>query len=475
MLPILPKSKWVKNSATNFCNACCLRIKPGLFSSNKHHCRYCGNVVCRHCSARKYNHHRICRSCHTLLSAATACDVDASDSEEEEREELSPYNTPQTRCKSDIDISPSGTGLITSPECDREIDDDDHHHEAVISDMDELHLADCADWEDCTIYSPSTAASSSSTTPAQSRRNSIVHAQFDVFQTLPLSEHSERDTIEHELHFKRLLVHGYVRHFWRSLLQFNKSRILRRFPPQFVLELMALWLTVSDSFYEYDTDLNITLQRRPIHQHLRSYRNVNIIQRTREWNMHCYHTFGSDVLTCGARTVWKFKLCGEYNHRQKPCILLGIVEADKVRNFKGEADDDEQTWSNKTQTFNDERNGGYALYTGDWNVYHNDTQGRPFVHQRRLEMEGLEITPNDVIAMELDLTPKSKSKQGGGAGDGGDVRESSGCGILRFRLNGHCDTFANNGVAFDDIDINKSYKLAIGLYLRDKVALFQVV
>ena len=46
---------------------------------------------------------------------------------------------------------------------------------------------------------------------------------------------------------------------------------------------------------------------------------------------------------------------------------------------------------------------------------------------------------------------------------------------IKYIFNGSTDSFKNDGIAFDDIDINKSYKLAIGMYLRDKLVMYQVL
>eukprot|EP01084_Bolivina_argentea_P262904 444803_1 len=64
MLPVKPKSQWVDNSSSNHCSVCDNEIKPSLFSTNKHHCRYCGLIVCYDCSQQKINSLRACNQCY---------------------------------------------------------------------------------------------------------------------------------------------------------------------------------------------------------------------------------------------------------------------------------------------------------------------------------------------------------------------------------------------------------------------------
>eukprot|EP01084_Bolivina_argentea_P035648 66095_1 len=65
----VPKSRWMKDSVSNLCNVCKHFIIRTWITSNKHHCRYCGHIVCSLCS----NHavfdtssgkHRICDVCY---------------------------------------------------------------------------------------------------------------------------------------------------------------------------------------------------------------------------------------------------------------------------------------------------------------------------------------------------------------------------------------------------------------------------
>eukprot|EP01084_Bolivina_argentea_P275236 469338_1 len=60
---IIDKSKWQRDSETEHCTICLTKIQPSLFKSNKHHCRYCGKIVCSCCSDNSFNRNRICDIC----------------------------------------------------------------------------------------------------------------------------------------------------------------------------------------------------------------------------------------------------------------------------------------------------------------------------------------------------------------------------------------------------------------------------
>ena len=248
---------------------------------------------------------------------------------------------------------------------------------------------------------------------------------------------------------KRDLVYGFVRECWRTMLQFNGFA----FPGDALMALLIEWLTVNDVIDEYHTNLGIIHQHEAL-CHLKSYRSVDLIERTKEWNRECYHSFGSDIWSRGAQNVWKVKVSGHDDNAQKTCILIGIVEADKVRQFTDHRE------RRDVGSFSDEEHGGYALLTGNWRTYHEDSdQGQLF----SASMDPIALSPDDVMAVEIDLTPKYGAES------------SSKCGTLKYALNGSSTVFRNGGVAFDDIDIDKSYRLAIGMYLRDKLAMYQVV
>eukprot|EP01084_Bolivina_argentea_P054768 100428_1 len=55
---------WQPDSVTSICNVCQNTIKStSIFKSNKHHCRFCGKIICNLCSQNRSNKYRICDLC----------------------------------------------------------------------------------------------------------------------------------------------------------------------------------------------------------------------------------------------------------------------------------------------------------------------------------------------------------------------------------------------------------------------------
>jgi len=60
----LPQSQWVPDSEVSQCHICDKPFIQSLFTSGKHHCRKCGNVVCKYCSKSRIESYRLCDHCH---------------------------------------------------------------------------------------------------------------------------------------------------------------------------------------------------------------------------------------------------------------------------------------------------------------------------------------------------------------------------------------------------------------------------
>jgi len=384
-------------------------------------------VVCNDCSNQRLNDLRICRVCYRMAVDIADSEFDSDPSNE--IEELSPWNTPKLKYQ-EFTISCSDSIFLESELMYR----DDVEFKL------DLQSQSQGDYVHRDHYRTSWMAPSEGS-------NAVTERSMATMSVLSESVWCGRFVRSDVA--KRDLVTGFVRDCWRTMLQFDGFA----FPSAAVMGAVAEWLTVSDGIDEYHTALGI------IHHHealcyLRNYRSVETIERTKEWNRECYHSFGSDVWSRGARNVWKVKVSGHDENAQKTCILIGIVEADKVEQFT------EHSGRRHVGSFSDEEHGGYALLTGNWRTYHEDSdQGQLF----SASAEPIALSPDDVMAVEIDFTPK----YGPGA--------SSRCGTLKYALNGSSAPFRNGGVAFDQIDIDKSYRFAIGMFLRDKVALYQVV
>lgn len=435
MLLSLPRRKWVSDKKTDYCNDCCVQIKRSAFSSNKHHCRFCGNIVCSACSTGTFLKKRICDTC-SHVQAALALGAISWDSEDsdDEIEELSPFNTPMLKFR-EFSAHNSRRPSMSTKSPDLEPLDSDYMEYVDFCEFQDTEIVD----EILPIHLPQSAYNAK----AHASASSLSFGDSLHFKV------SSKDLIRCDS-AKACLVSGFVRACWRNQLQFAATTLLSVFPSEEMLTLFAEWLTVSDCFDEYSTDLTMIQYSKPIH-HLREYRKVTTVERIKGWNLCCSHSFGYDSIGEGGRAVWKFKLSG--HGADRPCVLIGIVEANQVSQFTAK----DQDLTPSADAFSSAEHGGYALHTADWMRYHaDDDNGRAFAKDAEME-----ITPNDVLAVELDLTQQF----------GMDNR----CGRLKFVMNGRTDMFTEGGVAFDDIDIGKSYRLAIGMYLKGKVAMYQVL
>ena len=65
---------WVDDEDANACSVCKKQIIAGFISSNKHHCRTCGLVVCGNCSAKKVQGKRCCDICFCQLERKDKCE-----------------------------------------------------------------------------------------------------------------------------------------------------------------------------------------------------------------------------------------------------------------------------------------------------------------------------------------------------------------------------------------------------------------
>ena len=73
---------WIPDDEGNICNRCFKQIKAGIFTSGKHHCRRCGQMICGNCSKNKISLARlgqgnepvrVCDHCCKHEARRTAC------------------------------------------------------------------------------------------------------------------------------------------------------------------------------------------------------------------------------------------------------------------------------------------------------------------------------------------------------------------------------------------------------------------
>ena len=74
IFPLFGSSDVGNDDEVDACSVCSRRIVAGLLSSNKHHCRQCGLIVCAACSKQKINNERTCDVCFEHIQRAQKCE-----------------------------------------------------------------------------------------------------------------------------------------------------------------------------------------------------------------------------------------------------------------------------------------------------------------------------------------------------------------------------------------------------------------
>lgn len=233
---------------------------------------------------------------------------------------------------------------------------------------------------------------------------------------------------------EELIVYGYVREHFKTQQQ--------ELPPTDMMGLFTSWFTFSiiDSFDKTLTDQSIIFDpsnERKIKGDGKKYSAVAI---------------GKLIVEKGEKQQWKFEFFGD------GVPIIGIVDTEP---------NGKRGWHSDTVF---EGYNGYGLELGNWDLFANhDSRERDlknYMHQfglvERYEEEGDIHFMKDplILTMELDMT-QAKSKQGTLKYF---VENQPICdGVKQVRTDG---VFAN--IAYDDIDINKKYRMAVRIVVFDK-------
>ena len=62
---------------------------------------------------------------------------------------------------------------------------------------------------------------------------------------------------------------------------------------------------------------------------IKYFHKIQYLQRNTPFNTQCYHSFGTDIYTKNDKKIFKFS-CNGYNDNQKPCLLIGIIQNNKM-------------------------------------------------------------------------------------------------------------------------------------------------
>ena len=147
------------------------------------------------------------------------------------------------------------------------------------------------------------------------------------------------------------------------------------------------------------------------HKHLEFLESYNTVTKSL-WPNTCFNAFGSLMIGKGEIKIWKLKLFSI-----DPAVCIGIISADRFH-------------PNKDKLFFDEET-SFGIYTRNGCKYQNKEPKKAdyFVN----------CDQNDLIAMTLNMTGKE-------------------FGTLSFKKNN-----TDYGIAFDNIDLNKKYYIAVSI------------
>ena len=151
------------------------------------------------------------------------------------------------------------------------------------------------------------------------------------------------------------------------------------------------------------------------HKQLEFIESCNTVTKSM-WPNTCFNAFGTLVISKGMIKVWRLKLFSI-----DPDLCFGIVDADRFE-------------ENKNKLFFDEEN-SFGIYTKTGCKYQNKDPMKADYIDRECEQ-------NDLITMTLNMTGVNEEEFG----------------ILSYKINN-----MDYGVAFDNIDINKRYYMAISI------------
>ena len=228
----------------------------------------------------------------------------------------------------------------------------------------------------------------------------------------PIYSHDER---------RELVAAGFVRELWRKVIK-NKIDL----PPDDILKLIAIWIHLMDSWDATVTHPNIII----------SYENnVECIERKQKMDTVWYHCYGTDIIKKGMKKRWTFQFLKVA--MSQSVSVIGIIN-------------DEFVDPHLLDFVITSKYGGYGLST----VNHQLCPGGTAMYNSYVNEHS--YIRNTKLSMELDMT-KSNSA------------------TLAYLVNGGKDEImTKRNIAWDNIDINKKYRLCISFYRSNsKIALVQ--
>ena len=206
---------------------------------------------------------------------------------------------------------------------------------------------------------------------------------------------------------------------------FARDRNSINLPPQDVLTTIAMWISLMDSWDVARSDPNILVS---------NFKNATLIERKNRFDHRHYHCFGQDIIGKGIKTRWNFQFM-KVDQPQSNSII-GIIDNECIGSDGNGDISSDKIYGLNTRT--------HSLIHGNGsNKWHNHTW------YIKAYLEGHYFKQGTFLAMELDMIN----------------------GKLSYLINDDKIVTARN-IGWDDIDINKEYRLCVILcQSNSKIAL----
>ena len=152
----------------------------------------------------------------------------------------------------------------------------------------------------------------------------------------------------------------------------------------------------------------------------------------------CPNAFGEIVVSEGDVLEWKFKIAckNAYNHEQnKKAIMIGIIESDAANDI-----------FSKSFAAESDKHDAYAYYCFNGQMWVNNEKYAGGKFQYVSYEDFATVVTHKMITMNVDMTGYQ--------------------GRIAFKT-GNDSTTIDHGVAYDGIDINKKYRMAVAMMSED--------
>jgi len=403
----VPKSLWIKDCKSNICNVCLNKITGGWVKSGKHHCRYCGHIVCGTCSGHavfesKSTYHRICDRCFNQTTKSKTKKSSKGKRESSKLHSRSRHlSTPITTPRSPV-LRPLSTPSIVDE--DRRL---------------------------CPLSPPNNKTGS---VQDKKRKLTITYHQSSH------PEWSESDILTKPYWENRrdILVRGYLRGQYRE----NEIPWL----PQDIVNTLIEWSFINDVWKQYGGN--------HCDDHISITNSALSICRVSKSNEHCYYGFGRDVVTTDHIKTWNVRLDKVDYYTNNYCsMIIGVAEVGKVNWIKSLLGD---------FTYGCYR--GYGLRVAERCRFVHQHSNQPIFISKGSLKKG------DIIRVTLDLSTSGGNGEDSKYGSLGFAFEDGYGNNIQYGMNEEFGWMGHRKhIAFEKVRRDRAYVLVVGMYCQNKI------